>query len=369
MAEVRLQGVSKVFDGGQSALSDVTLAAEDGEFLVLLGPSGCGKSTLLRVIAGLEEATTGDIFIGGTRVNHVPPKDRDIAMVFQNYALYPHMTVYKNMAFGLMLRHVPRSEIDRRVNEAAEILGIKHLLDRKPKALSGGERQRVAVGRAIVRQPKVFLFDEPLSNLDAQLRVQMRSELLRLHQRLGTTMIYVTHDQVEAMTMGQRVAVLFNGRVQQVDSPLSVYHKPSNRFVAGFVGSPAMNFLDGEVHNEHDGTVSIGLFDGTCRIALPTAYRALLEPYVGKKIDVGVRPEALGIAVDSPPHCDAISGRITLVETLGADMNVFVEFKGQTLVIRASAMEQYRPGASAWVTLPPEALYFFDPKSGTRIAP
>ncbi|HID11964.1 MAG TPA: sn-glycerol-3-phosphate ABC transporter ATP-binding protein UgpC, partial [Candidatus Latescibacteria bacterium] len=240
MAEVVLKEVTKVFDGKVVAVDRLNLKVEDREFVVLVGPSGCGKSTTLRMIAGLEEVTEGEIYIDGRLVNDVPPKHRDVAMVFQNYALYPHMTVYQNMAFGLKMRKYPKAEIDRRVREAAEILGITHLLDRKPKALSGGERQRVAVGRAIVRKPKVFLFDEPLSNLDAKLRVQMRAEISKLHAQLGATTIYVTHDQMEAMTMGDRIVVLKDGVVQQVDTPLNLYNRPANRFVAGFIGSPSM---------------------------------------------------------------------------------------------------------------------------------
>ena len=245
MARIELRSLNKVFPGGVQAVIDANLVIEDKEFVVLVGPSGCGKSTTLRMIAGLEEVTSGEIYIDGKMVNDTPPKDRDIAMVFQNYALYPHMTVYKNMAFGLILRKFKKKEIERRVHEAAEILGITELLDRRPKALSGGQRQRVAVGRAIVRQPKVFLFDEPLSNLDAKLRVQMRAEISKLHQRLQSTMIYVTHDQVEAMTMGDRIVVMLDGLIQQVAAPLELYHNPVNKFVAGFIGSPPMNMVDG----------------------------------------------------------------------------------------------------------------------------
>ena len=254
MASVTLAGVSKGFGLESPAVRDLSLDVADGEFLVLVGPSGCGKSTTLRLVAGLEEPNKGEIFIGGELVNDVSPKDRDVAMVFQNYALYPHMTVFRNMAFGLLLRRYPKEEIRRRVGEAARILNITSLLDRKPKALSGGERQRVAVGRAIVRKPKVFLFDEPLSNLDAKLRVQMRNEISLLHKRLQTTMIYVTHDQMEAMTMGQRIAVMQEGRLLQVDAPLSLYRRPRTLFVAGFIGSPSMNFFPGDLSDE-DGRI------------------------------------------------------------------------------------------------------------------
>ncbi|MCU7514846.1 MAG: sn-glycerol-3-phosphate ABC transporter ATP-binding protein UgpC [Ignavibacteria bacterium] len=253
MAEVSLKEVTKVYEGGQEAVKGVSLEVKDKEFLVLVGPSGCGKSTTLRMIAGLEDITSGELYIDGRLVNEVSPKDRDIAMVFQNYALYPHMTVYENMAFGLKIRKFPKGEIKQRVEEAARVLEIEHLLTRKPKALSGGERQRVAVGRAIVRRPKVFLFDEPLSNLDAKLRVQMRTEISKLHQRLQATMIYVTHDQTEAMTMGDRIVVMKGGLVMQTDSPLNLYNSPKNRFVAGFIGSPPMNFLEGTVSSVQEG--------------------------------------------------------------------------------------------------------------------
>ena len=254
MASVRLTNVKKVYEGGVIAVHEMSLDVKEKEFVVLVGPSGCGKSTTLRMIAGLEEVTSGEVFIDDKLVNDVPPKDRDIAMVFQNYALYPHMSVYENMAFGLKLRKFPKKEIDERVREAAAILGIEEYLDRKPKALSGGQRQRVAVGRAIVRKPKVFLFDEPLSNLDAKLRVQMRTEISKLHHRLGATMIYVTHDQTEAMTMGDKIVLMKDGFVQQIDAPLDIYARPNNKFVAGFIGSPAMNFLDGSIEKgkSHD---------------------------------------------------------------------------------------------------------------------
>ena len=253
MARVRLDKVTKVFENGFVAVKEASLDIENREFMVLVGPSGCGKSTTLRMVAGLEEVSKGRIQIGDRDVTHVPPKDRDIAMVFQNYALYPHMSCFENMAFGLKIRRVPKSEIEAQVREAAGILGIESLLDRKPRELSGGQRQRVAVGRAIVRNPKVFLFDEPLSNLDAKLRVQMRAEISRLHNRLDATMVYVTHDQVEAMTMGDRIVVMLDGVVQQIDAPLELYHQPVNRFVAGFIGSPPMNFLSGRVVRQEGG--------------------------------------------------------------------------------------------------------------------
>ena len=293
MASVQLKDVTKIFDKNVTAVNKANINVEDKEFVVLVGPSGCGKSTTLRMIAGLEEITDGEIFIDDRLVNDVPPKDRDIAMVFQNYALYPHMTVYQNMAFGLKLRKYPKKEIESRVSEAAEILEIQDLLQRKPKALSGGQRQRVAVGRAIVRKPKVFLFDEPLSNLDAKLRVQMRTEISKLHSRLETTMIYVTHDQMEAMTMGDKIVVMKDGLIQQIDSPLKLYNEPTNKFVAGFIGSPAMNFMAGKLDNS-DGLV---FSEGTVKIKIPDIYRERLSGFIGKDIYMGIRPKIFMIAV------------------------------------------------------------------------
>ncbi|MBP1691272.1 MAG: glycerol-3-phosphate transporter ATP-binding protein [Bacteroidetes bacterium] len=289
MAEVKLENVSKVYDAKVTAVRDVSTTINDQEFVVLVGPSGCGKSTVLRMIAGLEEISEGTISIDGRVVNDVAPKDRDIAMVFQNYALYPHMTVYDNLAFGLKLRKYSKPEIDQRVREAAKILGIDSYLDRKPKALSGGQRQRVALGRAIVRQPKVFLFDEPLSNLDANLRVQMRTEISRLHHKLKTTMIYVTHDQIEAMSMGDRIVVMRDGVVQQVDAPLAIYHKPANKFVAGFIGSPTMNFLQGTLHRNGATTFRQ---DGTeLSLPLPDSLVQRLGAQAEGPITLGIRPE------------------------------------------------------------------------------
>ncbi len=289
MADVVLEHVWKIYDGKVEAVKDANLVINDKEFAVLVGPSGCGKTTTLRMIAGLEEITKGEIKIGGKVVNDVEPKDRDIAMVFQNYALYPHMTVYQNMSFGLRLRKFPKDEIDRRVKEAARILSIENLLDRKPKQLSGGQRQRVALGRAIVRNPKVFLFDEPLSNLDAKLRVQMRSELKKLHLRLNATMVYVTHDQVEAMTMADKIVVIKDGIIQQIDSPFNVYHYPNNVFVAGFIGSPSMNFLDAVVI-EKDGDLWIRL-KNDIMLKVPQIYKEELKEYTNREIIFGIRPE------------------------------------------------------------------------------
>ena len=296
MAEVNLDRVRKVYKGDTGdvlAVDQFNLLIKDREFVVLVGPSGCGKTTTLRMIAGLEEVTEGTITIGTRVVNHVPPKDRDIAMVFQNYALYPHMSVYKNMAFGLRLRGVAKAEIDQRVREAAQILGISELLDRKPKALSGGQRQRVAVGRAIVRQPAAFLFDEPLSNLDAKLRVEMRAELKKLHHRLATTMIYVTHDQVEAMTLADRVVVMNQAHVQQVGTPLEIYDYPRNRFVAGFLGTPSMNFAAGRLESEN-GSVVFRLKNSGGQVTLPARMASRLQGSVGQEVTLGVRPEDIG---------------------------------------------------------------------------
>ena len=292
MAELKLKNIYKKYPNGFVAVKDFSLDIEDKEFIIFVGPSGCGKSTTLRMIAGLEEITSGELWIGDKLCNDVAPKDRDIAMVFQNYALYPHMTVYDNMAFGLKLRKTPKPEIDRRVREAAKILDIDHLLDRRPKALSGGQRQRVAMGRAIVREPKVFLMDEPLSNLDAKLRVQMRTEISKLHQRLQTTFIYVTHDQTEAMTLGTRIVVLKDGVIQQVDSPSNLYKSPNNLFVAGFIGSPQMNFIETKVVKQGEDII---LAFGNEEIKLPQAKAKKLVDggYVGKEVIMGIRPEDL----------------------------------------------------------------------------
>jgi multiple sugar transport system ATP-binding protein len=320
MAEVSLENVTKVYAGGVKAVDDLSLRILDQEFIVLVGPSGCGKSTTLRMVAGLEEVTGGTIRIADRIVNDVPPKDRDIAMVFQNYALYPHMTVYKNMAFGLKLRRFPKKEIDERVRWAAGILGLGELLERKPKALSGGQRQRVAVGRAIVRHPKAFLFDEPLSNLDAKLRVETRAELKRLHKRLQTTTIYVTHDQEEAMTLGDRVVVMKDGVVHQCDTPLNVYNRPVNRFVAGFLGTPPMNFLEGRLTQE----AGAAWFDGAgIRLRLTPEQGKSLASQQGQAVVLGIRPESLYLHAPA----DAANGQSmtlkgTVVEPLGREMDI-----------------------------------------------
>jgi len=361
VASVELRNVTKVFDKKVTAVSAANISIKDTEFVVLVGPSGCGKSTLLRMIAGLEDISAGEIAIDGKLVNQVPPKDRDIAMVFQNYALYPHMTVYENMAFGLKLRKFSKDEIAQRVNEAAEILDITHLLDRKPKALSGGQRQRVAVGRAIVRKPKVFLFDEPLSNLDAKLRVQMRTEISKLHTRLGTTMIYVTHDQVEAMTMGERIVVLKDGRIQQMDSPLNLYHYPANKFVAGFIGSPAMNFLDGELVR-NDG---LWFTSHDLRIKIPENRSQTLAPFAGTKIVMGIRPEHLSIK-NTAPQADGfhyITARLEVVEPMGNEMFLYLKAAGQILVARLNLTEKPQVNTDIAIGLDLQKAHFFNPQT------
>ncbi len=337
MAEVLIDNVVKIYPGDVRAVDNITLHIQDKEFIVLVGPSGCGKSTTLRMVAGLEEISEGTIRIGDRVVNDVPPKDRDIAMVFQNYALYPHMTVYKNMAFGLKLRKVPKAEIDQKVRHAAEILGITKLLDRKPKALSGGQRQRVAVGRAIVRDPACFLFDEPLSNLDAKLRVETRAELKRLHHRLQTTTIYVTHDQEEAMTLGDRVVVMSDGLIQQCDTPLNVYNYPVNRFVASFVGTPPMNFLEGSLVSADGGVVFEG---GGIRIKLDDDQAQLCQGRVGQEAAIGIRPEGLFLRPTDGANRDdqTVNVSIGVVEPLGSTMDVYATTsQDQRLVARLKA--------------------------------
>jgi len=359
MAEVRLAGVSKVFPPDVLAVDNVSVDVNDKEFVVLVGPSGCGKSTTLRMIAGLEEITEGDIYIGDRLVNDVPPKDRDIAMVFQNYALYPHMTVYNNMAFGLKLRKVRKEEIRRRVQEAAEILGIETLLDRKPKALSGGQRQRVAVGRAIVRKPKVFLFDEPLSNLDAKLRVQMRAEISKLHTRLDSTMVYVTHDQTEAMTLGDRIVVLKDGIVQQIDTPLELYDKPSNKFVAGFIGSPPMNFMDGKIVRRNG---SIYFDEGSCAIRVPETMSAPLAKYDGRAICFGIRPEDIlhsADAANTDPE-SVVPVRVEVVEPTGSEINLYLATRYHSLVARLPAEHRAHVGQELQLAFRLDKAHFFD---------
>ncbi|MGA7303217.1 MAG: sn-glycerol-3-phosphate ABC transporter ATP-binding protein UgpC [Rhodothermales bacterium] len=362
MARVLLENVKKVYDNGFVAVHGASFEVNNGEFVVLVGPSGCGKSTTLRMVAGLEDITEGKLTIGERTVNDVPPKDRDIAMVFQNYALYPHMTVYDNMAFGLKLRKFDKKEIRSRVENAAETLGITEILDRKPKQLSGGQRQRVAVGRAIVRKPQVFLFDEPLSNLDAKLRVQMRTEISKLHNALGATMIYVTHDQVEAMTMGDRIVVLKDGHIQQIDTPLNLYNSPANRFVASFIGSPAMNFIDGEI--TRDGGLQFAGADGnvSCKVNESAATR--LSNHLGKKVILGVRPEDIYTSGGGDGRRDQVgSFKLDVVEPMGNEI-VFYAASGDNIVV-ARVSPQQLPDVGERISLwfDVEKLHFFDAES------
>jgi multiple sugar transport system ATP-binding protein len=359
MTQVVLRELNKKYDEVH-AVKDVNLTIRDKEFLVLVGPSGCGKTTTLRMVAGLEDITSGEIAIGDRIVNDLPPKDRDIAMVFQNYALYPHMSVYDNMAFGLKMRKFPRPEIQKRVQDAAEILGIQELLQRKPRQLSGGQRQRVAVGRAIVRHPQVFLFDEPLSNLDAKLRVQMRVELKRLHQRLETTAIYVTHDQVEAMTLGSRVVVMKDGWVQQVGEPMEIYARPQNRFVAGFIGSPSMNFIPVTLT---DGSGALFAEAGGIRIKVPAASTQSLMPYKGQGLTLGVRPEDLRVGANSDSADLSFEAVVEVVEPLGAEILLDTKAAGQQIVARVEPTVRTQPHEKIRLTFIPDRIHFFDAKT------
>ena len=365
MAEVKLVKVSKIYQGTEKAVNAVDINVNDKEFVVLVGPSGCGKSTTLRMIAGLEEVTEGDLYIDDKRVNDVAPKNRDIAMVFQNYALYPHMTVYDNMAFGLKLRKYSKSEIKERVDHAAAILGIEELLNRKPKELSGGQRQRVAVGRAIVRKPKVFLFDEPLSNLDAKLRVQMRTEISKLHQTLGATMIYVTHDQTEAMTMGDRIVIMKDGFIQQVDSPLNIYNNPVNKFVAGFIGSPAMNFVEGKINN--NGSLSFVSKNGEFKIDLGERYGHLKE-FTGKEVSLGIRPENIN---DSKFKEGSIgieaNVNLEVIEPMGKEMFIYFKLAGEQWIGRVSPDFKGNSGEQAKIFLDLKKIHFFNHETGEAI--
>ncbi|HEX5949517.1 MAG TPA: sn-glycerol-3-phosphate ABC transporter ATP-binding protein UgpC [Actinomycetota bacterium] len=388
MAKIVLDGVTKIFDGDVVAVSDLSLEIADGEFMVLVGPSGCGKSTILRILAGLEEVTAGEVTIGDRQVTDLPPKDRDVAMVFQNYALYPHMTVEENLGFGLRLRKVPKAATRERVATTARILGLEELLDRKPAALSGGQRQRVAMGRAMVREPVAFLMDEPLSNLDAKLRIQMRAQLAQLHDRLRTTTVYVTHDQVEAMTLGQRVAVLRDGVLQQVDTPQSLYRHPANLFVAAFIGSPPMNLVEAHVE---DGRVSFAGF------ALPLAPETDLAAYEGRTIVLGIRPSDLEDAGVRPnPELPTIEVTADVTEELGSEVNVLfgidappIAFGGAPAVegetteedafllkdvaptvfcARVDARTDARPGRALRLSVDPRQFHFFDPETGDAVA-
>ncbi len=363
MARVLLRNLNRMYDE-VPAVKDVNLEIRDKEFVVLVGPSGCGKTTTLRMVAGLESITSGEVLIGDTVVNDLPPMDRDIAMVFQNYALYPHMSVYDNMAFGLKMRGVDRAEIGKRVQEAADILGIGEYLKRKPRQLSGGQRQRVALGRAIVRHPQVFLFDEPLSNLDAKLRVQMRVELKKLHSRLNTTAVYVTHDQVEAMTLGDRVVVMRGGEVQQVGEPLELYNAPANRFVAGFLGSPAMNFAAVRVSN---GASGLRADSPGFSIDVPSEIDPRLRPYAGREVTMGIRPEDLHIANGGDPPGLCLDGIVEVVERLGAEILLDLQVGGQTMVVSVEPTVRAQRGDKLRFVLRPNRLHFFDPASEAAI--
>lgn len=367
MAGVTLRHIYKVYPGGVTAVNDFNLVIKDKEFIVLVGPSGCGKSTTLRMVAGLEEITEGELFIGDKLMNDVAPKDRDIAMVFQNYALYPHMTVYDNMAFGLKLRKVHKGEIDKKVKEAAKALGIEEYLQRKPKALSGGQRQRVALGRAIVREPMVFLMDEPLSNLDAKLRVQMRTEIIRLHKRLNTTFIYVTHDQTEAMTMGTRVVVMKDGFIQQVDTPQNLYDYPCNKFVAGFIGTPQMNFFNATLVAEGDKVVARL---GENRVELPQAIVSKLtdKSYIGKEVILGIRPDDIHdeqVFIEAHPEAK-VKAHVEILEKLGfetlvyLEMDAFIQEQADKAVARVNPRSTIMSGDDVVLAIDPYRIKLFD---------
>ena len=362
MAEVILEHIYKRYGKTQTAVKDFNLHIKDKEFMVFVGPSGCGKSTTLRMIAGLEDISEGTLKIGDRVVNDVPPKDRDIAMVFQNYALYPHMNVYDNMAFGLKLRKTPKEQIDARVRDAAKILQIEHLLGRKPKELSGGQRQRVALGRAIVREPKVFLMDEPLSNLDAKLRVEMRSQISQLHRRLETTIIYVTHDQVEAMTMGSRIVVMRDGIIMQCDTPLNLYDYPKNKFVAGFIGSPSMNFITGKVQN---GQFIIG----GSPVAPLGRLSESVKAYEGKDVLMGIRPEHLGLRgmTNLAEGTNVVRGKVLVVEPLGAQTDFIVEIAGQTVTVKVDGQARIQPGDNVELVIDQRRLHAFDTQTEDAI--
>ncbi len=368
MADLRLNGISKIYPENVRGVVSLTFEVSDGEFVVLVGPSGCGKSTVLRMIAGLERVSSGEIYIDGILVNNVPAKERDIAMVFQNYALYPHMTVYENMSFSLKMRRVPKAEIDQRVRQAADILALSSLLDRRPKALSGGQRQRVALGRAIVRQPKLFLFDEPLSNLDAKLRVAMRAELIKLHKRLHATTIYVTHDQVEAMSLGNRLIVLKDGIVQQIGAPLEVYDRPANQFVAAFIGSPAMNFFNCSVVQHETRLLLSG--DGF-EVRLPSHIAAILtaSPVAPRKVVLGMRPEDIferRVNYDAD-ETNAVMARVDFLEPLGSEVLATCSIGGQEIVVRLNPKTSATAEDKIELVFDMERAKLFDPTTGNKL--
>lgn len=364
MATVLLKNATKVYEGGNVAVKNVTVEINDREFVVLVGPSGCGKSTVLRMIAGLEEITSGEILIDGKVVNNVPPKDRDIAMVFQNYALYPHMSVFENIAFGLKLRKYDQNEIKKRVEEAAVILNLQDYLNRKPRQLSGGQRQRVAVGRAIVRKPKVFLFDEPLSNLDAKLRVQMRTEISKLHKNLEATMIYVTHDQTEAMTMGDKIVILKDGEVQQVGAPLELYGKPLNKFVAGFIGSPAMNFIGGKIIKSDKIYFMPDKLNSN--ILLDTIHTEKLHPYENKEILLGIRPEDITLTTERT-QTESIAVKIEVVEPMGNETLIYFTLQDTQIIARVDPNQHFKIGMDYQLQINKNKLHFFNKDNGLAI--
>ena len=370
MASVTLKNIYKIYSGGVTAVTDFNLDIADKEFIILVGPSGCGKSTTLRMIAGLEEISKGELYIGDVLSNDIAPKDRDIAMVFQNYALYPHMTVFDNMAFGLKLRKTPKAEIKQRVEEAAKILDISHLLNRKPKALSGGQRQRVALGRAIVREPKVFLFDEPLSNLDAKLRVAMRTEITKLHQRLQTTFIYVTHDQTEAMTMASRIVVMKDGFVQQVDTPQNLYDYPANLFVAGFIGSPQMNFFTVKLVKEGNDVAAVF---GDNKIIIPPSKLAKFadEDYIGKEVYMGIRPENIhdeDVFIQAAPNA-VVDCNVEVTELMGSETYLYLSTSGkeENIIARVNPRTTSRAGQKVQIAFDVNHLHFFDKETETTL--
>jgi len=369
MAEVVFNNVSKIYKGNVIGCKDINLHIKDKEFCILVGPSGCGKSTTLRTIAGLEEITSGELTIGDKVVNDMPPKDRDIAMVFQNYALYPHMKVRDNLAFGLKLRKYPKKEIDERVNEAADILGIRPLLDRRPKQLSGGQRQRVALGRAIVRKPKVFLFDEPLSNLDAKLRVQMRVEIKKLHAKLQTTMIYVTHDQVEAMTMGNKIVVMKDGFIQQEDEPISLYNQPRNQFVAGFIGSPSMNFMTVKIVHRGQSYDLVEAGRDGFKVSLNKQEYGYLEEKAGREIIIGIRPEDIIDRIYAQVQAteNVIHATVETEEPMGSENYIHAKTANHKLVMKTEGSNRVNMGDDLELIFRPEKLHFFDKDTGERI--
>ncbi|MDD3116725.1 MAG: sn-glycerol-3-phosphate ABC transporter ATP-binding protein UgpC [Victivallaceae bacterium] len=360
MAEVILRNVSKTYPGNVKAVDSISLEIRNREFMVLVGPSGCGKSTTLRMIAGLEEISAGEIIINGRVINNIPPKDRDIAMVFQNYALYPHMNVYDNMAFGLKLRKYKKTEIKKRVEEAARILNIESYLDRRPKNLSGGQRQRVAVGRAIVRKPEAFLFDEPLSNLDAKMRVQMRTEISKLHTQLETTMIYVTHDQTEAMTMGDRICVMKDGRIFQVDSPVNIYDNPANVFVAGFIGTPPMNFFNGRIE-ARDG--KIFFLEDSFSLELPDLWKDKLDPYNAKNVVFGIRPENISWERGLSDYEAEVTSLVEVIEPMGAETYMYMDTGFHPFIARVDAHHPFKVGEKISLFFDLSRAHVFDAKT------